>query len=142
ESEKAQEDIIDVDIGDEFSTLDALDIFVDEKTTKQVSNLKINEEMEFITHVSTSEIRIQVSEVSSTCKMVSESNKPELLTEKGINIEILVEEDSSHNVKAIKDDEPCKTRKIVVDKTLEMAQYTTDRDEIIVDMDVQFLGDN
>ncbi|KAH9312029.1 hypothetical protein KI387_027064, partial [Taxus chinensis] len=123
---------MDVDNDEEFSTLDAFDIPIDEKTINSVSDLQISEEMEKITHVPTTKIKIQVSEVSFTDQEVSESNNPEMLGEKSVSTEILVKEDYSHAIKATKDSEPYKTRKYVHEKTTEVAQDATAMHEVIV----------
>ncbi|KAH9297048.1 hypothetical protein KI387_028730, partial [Taxus chinensis] len=73
---------MNVNIGEDFSTLDAFDIPIDEKITNNVSYLQMSEQMEKITHMPTIEIKIQASKVSSADQVASKSNKLEVLREK------------------------------------------------------------
>ncbi|KAH9291591.1 hypothetical protein KI387_043220, partial [Taxus chinensis] len=140
ESTKNQVEIMDVDIDEYFSTLEAFEMDIEEQVVKSVGGSQLSEGVGETTHVPTTENKVQVSEVSSADQATPELNKPEVSSGKSVDTEVLTEKDPSHEAKVTKDSELPQTEKSVDEKMTEVTQDTIAKDKVVDSVSVQDLS--
>lgn len=134
--------MIDVDTGEEFSILDALDVYMSELIMTPVDGLQTNKKLKGTTYVLNSEEKIQTTKTSSTQQVFWESYKPDFLSGEDVNVEISFEEVVSHYVKVTKVDDLFQVEKSIFEEKTKMAHDATARDKIIYDIDMHHLDRN